>query len=151
LNFIPGKNWVDVQAIPYDPAVHGSLDWWRSGQAAATHTSRDFAELISLQYTENPIGPDDPNQRPQNLPEIFRQGSQLASQASDLAKSIKFAGYMVLAAVGVYAIIRLAPAINTVVQKALGRKTNPRRSINARRRTPKGLPAPGYYYGGWVP
>lgn len=153
LTQVDTDTWKVVNVTDYNPDMNGAISWWQDGRAGAsiTHTRDNTPDLLGLTREENPVGPDDARLRPASLADLFDPESGLRKQAEDLAKTIKFVGYMILAAIGVYAVIKLAPAINTVVQKALGRKTNPRRSLTARRHTPKGLPAPGYYYGGWTP
>lgn len=54
------SGWRGVTVIPYDPAVNGSLEWWRSGEASRTVT-RDAFDLNqqtgSNQTRDNPTGP----------------------------------------------------------------------------------------------
>ena len=56
-------NWAPVEVIPYNPRVHGSVEWWRSGRAAQTRTRDSFPTgTARLEATENPIGPTDESQ-----------------------------------------------------------------------------------------
>lgn len=55
-----GPNWQASVILPYDPNTNGSLDWWSSGQAAATHTQNTFdlnQQLGGTSTIENPTGP----------------------------------------------------------------------------------------------
>lgn len=50
-----GGNWSRVSVIPFDPRVHGSEDFWRSGEAARTATADAWRAGAPI---ENPIGPN---------------------------------------------------------------------------------------------
>ncbi len=55
-----GDGW-SVEVLTFDPAAHGSLDWWRTGGAAVTNT-RDAAPVLTdrLRQPDNPTGPTVP-------------------------------------------------------------------------------------------
>lgn len=53
------SNWTSVTGALHDPRRNGPVEFWTSGQAAVTRT-RESASPLSLEYAENPIGPNDP-------------------------------------------------------------------------------------------
>lgn len=44
--------------VEYSAALNGPLEWWRSGQAAATRTRNNADSSLSTIHAENPHGPD---------------------------------------------------------------------------------------------
>jgi hypothetical protein len=53
-------DWQPSQILSYNPATNGSVDWWASGQAAATHTQNAFdlnQQFGGTSTIENPTGP----------------------------------------------------------------------------------------------
>lgn len=66
-----------VTFAPYSEATHGSLNWWRNGQAAQTRTENEFPTLAGrLGEQDNPIGPTTPETRPQTAGEVVRENVQ---------------------------------------------------------------------------
>lgn len=51
------SDWSPVIEAPYEPAVNGPVDFWKSGQATATRT-RDVSGGTLTGAHENPLGPD---------------------------------------------------------------------------------------------
>lgn len=51
-----GGSW-EVRALRYDPVLHGAVEWWRDGAAAATETRDTFPVLPEGVAGENPVGP----------------------------------------------------------------------------------------------
>ena len=79
--------WSEPALIPYSPTLHGSLDWWQTGQAARTQT-RDAPAMGLAQLTtplENPVGPSTPDTRPQTVREAA--SSTIAAPFANLTKS----------------------------------------------------------------
>lgn len=60
-----------VTWVPYAPAQHGSLAWWREGTASVTRTRDAFPEFAArLSAAENPTGPTTPENRPATAGEV---------------------------------------------------------------------------------
>lgn len=130
--------WRSFNVVDYNPAMNGDVAWWRdgSGGASVTHTRDATPDVLGLTHDENPIGPDDARLRPASMADIFDSGSEIA-------KTIKFASYLVVGAAAIYAVIKTAPAINSFVQRVMTpKKVNPRRMPS--RRSTHRLPAPSY-------
>lgn len=69
-----------VTAVPYAPAVNGSLEWWRSGAATATRTRGEFPELAGrLDALENPIGPTTAESHPSTGRDVAEGAARAAS------------------------------------------------------------------------
>lgn len=62
------SNWGSVRASFHDPVVNGPLSFWLGPTATASVTrTRDAVALTSLEYPENPDGPDDPARQERTL------------------------------------------------------------------------------------
>lgn len=87
------EDWDPPTAYAYDPNVHGSLEWWRSGQAGVTR-SRDEAptEFGRLDASENPTGPTTRETHPSTAAETARDVAgavkHAASGASEAGASV---------------------------------------------------------------
>lgn len=63
-----GWTWSDPVLIPYSATVHGSANWWATGQASQTHTRDESATGIArLDTPENPVGPTTDDTHPTTL------------------------------------------------------------------------------------
>jgi len=63
--------WSDPAIIPFSEALHGSVNWWASGQAAQTQTREVPATGIAriTDAVENPVGPTTNDTHPTTLPQ----------------------------------------------------------------------------------
>lgn len=66
-----GGDWGAVRVGVFDPATHGAISQWESGELSRTRT-RDQAAFLAgrLGETENPIGPTTPGSRPPTLRDL---------------------------------------------------------------------------------
>lgn len=123
--------------VPYNPAVNGPLEFWRSSQASTTQTRDSFA--ADLAYTdENPVGPNGPTQGrsliqagvTDPLLNPLRDAARSASDtASSVGKTILYGGAILLGGVVLYGAAQLYIAYK---QPARGARRNP--SVSRRRR-----------------
>lgn len=76
------SGWQGARAIPYAPAVHGSVAWWSNGQASITRTRDTFPTGSGrVDADENPIGPTTPETHPTTPGQV---GSGAANSLSDI-------------------------------------------------------------------
>lgn len=69
--------WGSVRAAFHNPTVNGPLTFWMGPGATASVTrTRDAVAVTSLEYPENPDGPDDPARRERTL--LGEAGAALA-------------------------------------------------------------------------
>ena len=117
-----------VTWVPYVPAQHGSLAWWRDGSAAVTRTRDAFPEFAArLSAAENPTGPTTPENRPATAGEVAGEllGGAGGGAAAGLSKAKD-----VLTLVAVIAVpLAIAWAISSVrgIQQDLQPRRNPGR------------------------
>lgn len=82
LNASLGNGWT-VRALPYAPAVNGSLAWWQSGEASNTATRDQFPELAGrLDAVENATGPTGDGTHPSTAREIAEHAGEGAARAA---------------------------------------------------------------------
>lgn len=138
-----GPNWADPQILPYDPNTNGSLDWWSSGQAAATHTQNAFdlnQQTGGTATLENPTGPQAAT-NPSNLNPFGSGLNPFANPTGDTS-SLTMLAYVAIGGVALYFLWPLLMGARNVATAAIegptrpqlaGARNNPRRS--ARRRS----------------
>jgi hypothetical protein len=103
------SDWSNVTIAPYDPAVNGTIAWWRSGEAGRTATRDEFDLTQQAGQTtavDSPAGPT--GLRPPSIRNPLPE-----------TKTILIAGGIVL---GVMALYYAGPAI-----RGIGKRSNPRR------------------------
>jgi hypothetical protein len=116
-----------VTWVPYAPAQHGSLAWWRDGTASVTRTRDAFPEFAArLSAAENPTGPTTRENRPATAGEVA--GEVLGGAAGGAASGIsKVKDVLVVAAV-VAVPLAVAWTISSIrgIQQDLRPRRNPR-------------------------
>jgi len=66
-----GGDWKAVRVGTFDPADHGAISQWESGELARTRTRDQFTALAGrLMEPENPLGPTTPGTRPPTLRDL---------------------------------------------------------------------------------
>lgn len=66
-----GGDWGAVRVGVFDPADHGAISQWESGELSRTRTRNQFAFFAGrLGEVENPIGPTTPGTRPPTLRDL---------------------------------------------------------------------------------
>lgn len=134
-----GPNWQASQILPYDPNTNGSLDWWSSGQAAATHTQNAFdlnQQLGGTSTAENPTGPQAAS-NPANLNPFGSGLNPLANPTGDTSASMTLL-YVGIAGVALYFLWPVLAAGRDIVAARMqarpqAARTNPRKRRYRRR------------------
>lgn len=125
--------WGSVRAAFHDPAVNGPLSFWMGPTATASVTrTRDAVAVTSLDYPENPDGPDDP----------ARQERTLLGEAGEALVQIRNADPMPYLVVGAAIIVPVAIAWGlSSARGILGRRPERERAraIAAPRENPRRL------------
>lgn len=95
---LPHGEWLPPSVSPYDPTVHGPVDFWESGRATNTRTRNG----VDLGEEENRVGPDDAPG--------FRRRTTLVDVVEEQVDKGKFlligVGVLAVVGVGLYAYIK---------------------------------------------
>lgn len=107
-----------VSVTPFNEYTHGQASFWQ-GPHAQTRTRDMFGNFLS--DAENPISPESPGSRPQNVTQEIRDTLNTAGEAigGGIGRGIEgtgFSPWMIFGLVGLVAVIAAAPAINTSVK-----------------------------------
>lgn len=138
--------WQPSQIIAYNPATNGSIDWWTSGQAAATHTQNSFdlnQQIGGTNTIENPTGPQAAT-GPANL----NPGTPLGLTPDAVSQGLSFlttAMYFVAGGVAIYFLWPVLMGARNVASASLQprrrsaavARANPRRSSRKRSKREK--------------
>jgi len=108
----------NVNVSQFNEYTNGRVSFWQ-GPHAQTRT-RDWIGNI-LSDSENPLSPESPGSRPQNITEEVRDTLNTAGEAigGGVGRGIQgtgFSPWMIFGLVGLVAVIAAAPAINTSVK-----------------------------------
>jgi len=135
-NVVDGE-WRPITVTAYDPTVHGSVEFWRSGQATNTRTRNG----VDLGEEENRVGPNDAPG--------FRQRTTLPRLLEDTLGPTKYlligAGVLAVVGIGAYAYSRYSQASSLLgggepepepVTDRAPRAPSPRFAMGAARRAP---------------
>lgn len=97
-------SWQGAQALPYIPALNGSVAWWTSGDASVTRTRNSFPTGAGhFDADENPTGPTTPETHPSTPGDTL---THAAAQTTDLVTALAWLTGLGLTA---YAVINVAP------------------------------------------
>ena len=95
---VVGGEWRPPLLTAYDPTIHGSVEFWRSGQATNTRTRNG----VDLGEEENRVGPDDAPG--------FRRRTTVVDVVSAQADKYKYlligTGVVLVAGIGLYAYMK---------------------------------------------
>lgn len=115
-------NWVSVTGSVHNPTINGPIEFWTSGDASFTQT-RDNASVWSVEYAENPIGPNDARLRERTVPGEVGRGITVGKQdITDVLYAAAFIAVPVAAAWGansVYKIYRTSKARGNPSRRSL--------------------------------
>ncbi len=95
-----GAAWQNAILTDYNAGINGTVDWWRSGQAADTVTrdAFDLNQQLGSSTEENPVGPDTTHRPPALDPLSPLGGSPLVANALGALKWIVIGGVVLYVA-----------------------------------------------------
>lgn len=121
----------NVSVTPFNEYTHGQASFWQ-GPHAQTRTRDMFGNFLS--DAENPISPQSPGSRPQNVTQEIRDTLNTAGEAigGGIGRGIQgtgFSPWMIFGLVGLVTIIAAAPTINASVKAFMEARRVQRESL----------------------
>jgi hypothetical protein len=84
--------WSDVSVVRWREPINGAVDWWRSGDAAATSRTTEDPPVLSTTAADNPRGPTTSSSHPTTPAETLENLADRAGAAADKTEDLLYAG-----------------------------------------------------------
>jgi len=111
-------NWGNRSLEPFNPSIHGPIEFWSSDQASQTRTRNDFPAVDSLTEPENPYGPPSLGLHPETVSEHISEQIQTATGFSSVRQALEsgtnFLVWGGLVVGGLYLLYLMGPSVRSI-------------------------------------